>query len=335
MEFPAAFAAEVMRSAQKDRLYIQMLITRLFPAVRIMATMGLGRPAHVVSSPIARKRIATAAEMLYLFATLGAGVQTLGEEYASIVRRGSRSRMAPSIGKRFLFILFHCLSPYLPDAVLTACKSIVKKKDKYPSRLEPLAVWILKHEPIIRKCFPVFSAIHLALFYLNGRMYEVSKRIFGIEYAMTRQLRQREAENAGGYEVLGVLILMRLGIQGLRELYLKLDSIEVDDDGDNSSDDDNGVKANRNGALDEANVGFEGSGKLVEATGVIEPTIGTSNKCILCLESRTVTTSTPCGHLFCWQCIAEWCRNKPECPLCRQPAPLPLLIPVYRIPTVM
>ncbi|KAJ3236186.1 peroxisome biogenesis factor 10 [Chytriomyces hyalinus] len=334
MEFPAAFAAEVMRSAQKDRLYVQMLIARLFPAVRIMATIGLGRPAHVVSSPVARKRIATAAEMLYLFATLGAGVQTLGEEYASIVRRGSRSRMAPSMGKRVLFILFHCLSPYLPDAVLAASKSIMKKKDKDPSRLEPLAMWILKHEPLIRKCFPVFSAIHLALFYLNGRMYEVSKRIFGIEYAMTRQLRQEEAENAGGYEVLGVLILMRLGIQGLRELYLKLDSIEVDDDTDNPLND-NGGNENRNIAMDEANTGFDGFGKPVEPTGVIEPTIGTSNKCILCLESRTVTTSTPCGHLFCWQCIAEWCRNKPECPLCRQPAPLPLLIPVYRIPTVM
>ncbi|KAI8616463.1 Pex12 amino terminal region-domain-containing protein [Chytriomyces sp. MP71] len=337
VEFPTGSAADVLRSAQKDRMYAALVAGKLGPVARIIATWLLRQPAHVVSSPLARRRISTAAELVYLVATFSAGIQTLGEEYSAIVRRGSRSRMAPSLLKRTLYILFHCFSPYFGEWIVAACKSIVKEQsgledvpESQISSLAAVAKWILSHELIARKTVPVLSAMHLATFYLYGTFYEVTKRIFGIEYAMTRKLRQGEAETAGGYELLGIMIFLRLAIEGLREAYQRLEAVE-DEGGDDTNDEADDSLASTSG-MAKGKSGLSEFGQLSEKENLgMEPLIGTSNKCILCLETRKVSTSTPCGHLFCWQCIAEWCRNKPECPLCRQSAPLPLLVPVFQI----
>jgi peroxin-10 len=35
-----------------------------------------------------------------------------------------------------------------------------------------------------------------------------------------------------------------------------------------------------------------------------------SRICTLCLEERTDSCATECGHLFCWNCIVGWGREK-------------------------
>lgn len=42
----------------------------------------------------------------------------------------------------------------------------------------------------------------------------------------------------------------------------------------------------------------------------IPQAIRTGRNCTLCLEERTDSCSTECGHLFCWNCIVGWSREK-------------------------
>ncbi|KAI1121896.1 Pex12 amino terminal region-domain-containing protein [Nemania abortiva] len=51
-------------------------------------------------------------------------------------------------------------------------------------------------------------------------------------------------------------------------------------------------------------------------------------KCTLCLEELKDPAATQCGHVFCWACIGDWVREKPECPLCRREAMVQHILPL-------
>lgn len=51
-------------------------------------------------------------------------------------------------------------------------------------------------------------------------------------------------------------------------------------------------------------------------------------KCTLCLEEMRDPAATSCGHVFCWDCIGDWVREKPECPLCRREATVQHILPL-------
>lgn len=42
----------------------------------------------------------------------------------------------------------------------------------------------------------------------------------------------------------------------------------------------------------------------------IPEAVRAGRNCTLCLEERTNSCSTECGHLFCWDCIVGWGREK-------------------------
>merc|ERR1712039_773817 len=56
--------------------------------------------------------------------------------------------------------------------------------------------------------------------------------------------------------------------------------------------------------------------------------------CNICFCPAECCTATPCGHLFCWDCIGGWCAIKASCPLCRSACLPRQLLPLrhYEVP---
>lgn len=181
-------------------------------------------------------------------------------------------------------------------------------------------------------------AVTLAVFYFSGSYYHLSKRVFGLRYIFTKRL--AEGEQRVGYEVLGVLLVMQMLVQGwmhVRETMRKLSAEslekektalggEIKDQASLVTDPAEGEEGIR-GTISKTrieltthtpNLGDEPRYDLKDTTMMGWIQGKQLRKCTLCLEEMKDPSATTCGHVFCWTCIQDWVREKPECPLCRQ-----------------
>ncbi|KAF1845571.1 uncharacterized protein K460DRAFT_366436 [Cucurbitaria berberidis CBS 394.84] len=360
--YPFAASPDIIRSHQKDAYFSGVLLDQLSTLLRKLYG------ARIAHTYVSETRVL--GELLYLGLTTLIGNRTLGEEYTDIVQVESETGRFPALGRRAGYILGCILGPYLLGRLLPKLRRRVKAKleanlkaygrqmaraqhhanesgsNKAVSR--PLGMriqnYILQNLDTITSPSPVY-ALSLATFYFSGSYYHLSKRIWGLRYIFTRHV--PDSDNRAGYEVLGVLLVLQMAVQGYLHLHNTVTSSTAAVGGGHPTSTSALVGGGAEVSLD-PNAYSANNALLFDAAATHPATppsdiqkwthtpaadkpryelgdedtmgwIGGGNrKCTLCLEEMKDPSVTTCGHVFCWTCISDWAREKPECPLCRQ-----------------
>ncbi|KAI2633631.1 Pex12 amino terminal region-domain-containing protein [Hypomontagnella submonticulosa] len=380
--YPYAFAPDIIRAHQKDAYFQGLLTNQISDLHRRL--LG-ARSAHTWA---AESR--TLADLLYLCLTTLLGNRTLGEEYCGLVQIEADTGALPALSRRAAYIAGSILAPYGLTRLLPKLRARLRARLQQnlgltptptgdattttttltPAKLKAQNSWSYKLQSYILANLPSLTSpahVHaagLALFYFTGSYYELAKRLTGLRYVFTHAV--GESADRAGYELLGVLLVVQMGVQGylhVRKTLAELSPSSASSERSSRAEGggtlnvslDANAYASNNGLLLETNAGTLGTPAtridVAAATHTPTPPGGAEaarydladgkamrwikgaqqRKCTLCLEELRDPAATQCGHVFCWACIGDWVREKPECPLCRREALVQHILPLRAV----
>jgi len=180
------------------------------------------------------------------------------------------------------------------------CELLSVSPGLQPSDWLPLSLAAL-----ISVVLPLLMRFHLALFYLFGRYHHLSDRALCLRAV---SMAERPYRNFS-YRPLGALLLVQVLGQVLFMVLERRRSRATP----------------ANAAVSMTGIWDSSRDNSVRSAF---PDQGQAPLCNICMCPSEITTATPCGHLFCWDCIASWCAMKSSCPLCRATAPPQKLLPL-------
>ncbi|KAF8665161.1 hypothetical protein AX16_000626 [Volvariella volvacea WC 439] len=295
--FPFAQQAQIIRANQRDLYHVSLLKEQAEGALR--AWLGI--------SSLARPWVELLVKLMYYGLTTGRALQTLGEEYTDIWQYSTVHRsVPPSLRLRCALVLLPTLPGYLMARLghrLSQWPKLATLVKRIPTALE------------------IATEVNLAIFYITGTYYDVMKRLLRIRHVSSTP--ENPHVQPPSYALLGVLLSVRLLyrlVAAIRQLS-GVDPNQISAKGkaraSPSDERETFVDDRPVSKLLEANDEEELLTKsaeddertMLDVTAIPEE-LRDSRKCTLCLEERTDSCATECGHLFCWNCIVGWGREK-------------------------
>ncbi len=342
MEYPWATSPDILRTHQKDAYITGELSSQASSILR--ALLGV-RFAHKYSGATSHL-----SELVYLSLTTLLGNRTLGEEYCDVIQVEADTLRLANLGQRLSYILSVVFAPWILSKSLPALRRKLRVKLEHniarlkarlkPNTQEPRSLrfqeYVLTHLDTITSLSPIY-ALSLATFYFTGSYYHISKRLFSLRYIFTKKLGPHEQRE--GYEVLGVLLVLQMAVQSIlhiRETFfsestaLETPLVSLPPTALVGP----GVELPLlNHTSLPAGLATTLSTPILNSStpetpyhyNLLSPSIMSwigpdeqQRKCTLCLEPFKDPSVTTCGHVFCWECVQDWVKEKAECPLCRQ-----------------
>ncbi|KAF7437243.1 peroxisome bioproteinsis factor 10 [Pleurotus ostreatus] len=313
--FPTAQQAQIIRANQRDLIHVSSFKNQTDNVLR----------SWLGSRWLTRwdKEVDLLVNLAYYGLTTGRATQTLGEEYTDIWQHSAFTERAPTARARAALILLSTLPSYIIARFGSRLDSL---PHKLSSMLRALPIYI-----------EVATDLNLSIFYLKGSYHDLIKRVLGIRHLSS--IPENPHVRPPSYSLLGVLILVRLCYRLLT--YIRSARAQPQTKGKTQASyrdnelyiDDQPVSSLLEFIDPEAEPArpAEEDERTMLDIRAIPAELRASRNCTLCLEERTDSCATECGHLFCWSCIVGWGREKPECPLCRQSLNLTRLLPIYNL----
>lgn len=293
---------EMVRQNQKDEEIITSIRSKLLESLELLTPWAF----HPRLLSLNQDLVDLASILLYFSLTNLTGNKTLGEEYSYIRQINVKEGFNLALWRRVLHVFLRSVPMFIVHKWLRRLFAKVKQnmatgaeQNFLKTRSLRLFGAIVQQLPETPGLLANIFRLHMTFFFIQGKFFQISKRFSGIRYVLDN----KKPDHSINYSRIGYVLLVHNSIQFIQFAVRVLREYK---------------RLSKEHALSQRR-GFEEEQKR-ENEQRTRGMASNQTECLICCDTRRNAAATPCGHLFCWECILKSTRIKPECPACKGPA---------------